>query len=61
MGFDYQADRTAMGELPGRLTDRSFAETKDRPGGALMISALCCTSIRTTSARASTARPQSYG
>ena len=46
-----------MGELLGRLTDHSFAETKDRPGGALMISALC-TSIRTTLARASTARPQ---
>ena len=39
--FEYQADRTAMGELLGRLTDRSFAETKDHPGGALMISALC--------------------
>lgn len=39
--FDLQADRTAMGELLGRLTDRSFAETKNRPGGSLMISALC--------------------
>jgi hypothetical protein len=39
--FDLQADRTAMGGLLGRLTDRSFAETKDRPGGGLMISALC--------------------
>ena len=39
--FDLQADRAAMGELLGRLTDRSFAETKNRPGGGLMISALC--------------------
>jgi hypothetical protein len=39
--FDLGADRAAMGELLGRLTDRSFAETKDRPGGGLMISALC--------------------
>ena len=39
--FDLQADRAAMGVLLGRLTDRSFAETKDRPGGSLMISALC--------------------
>ena len=39
--FDLQADRAAMGELLGRLVDRSFAETKDRPGGGLMISALC--------------------
>jgi hypothetical protein len=30
-----------MGELLGRLTDHSFAEAKDCPGGALMISALC--------------------
>jgi hypothetical protein len=29
-----------MGELLGRLVDRSYAETKDRPGGGLMISAL---------------------
>lgn len=39
--FDLQADRAAMGELLGRLTDRTFAEAKDRPGGGLMISALC--------------------
>ena len=39
--FDLQADRAAMGELLGRLTDRSFVETKSRPGGGLMISALC--------------------
>jgi hypothetical protein len=39
--FDLQADRSAMGELLGRLTDRSFAETKGRSGGGLMISALC--------------------
>jgi hypothetical protein len=39
--FDLQADRTAMGKLLGRLTDRSSAETRDRPGGALMISVLC--------------------
>jgi hypothetical protein len=30
-----------MGELLGRLTDRSFTETRNRPGGALMISVLC--------------------
>jgi hypothetical protein len=39
--FDLGADRAAMGELLGRLTDRSFAETKDRPSCGLMISALC--------------------
>jgi hypothetical protein len=39
--FDLQTDRAAMGELLGRLTERSFAETKDRPKGGLMISALC--------------------
>jgi hypothetical protein len=39
--FDLQADRAAMGELLGRLTDRSVVETKDRPDGGLMISALC--------------------
>lgn len=39
--FDLQTDRAAMGELLGRLTDRSFAETRSRPGGGLMISALC--------------------
>jgi hypothetical protein len=40
--FDRQADRAAMGELLGRLTDRSFAETTmNCPGGGLMISALC--------------------
>jgi hypothetical protein len=39
--FDLQTGRAAMGELLGRLTDRSFAETKNRPGGGLMISALC--------------------
>lgn len=39
--FDRQADRAAMGEPLGRLTDRSFAETRNRPGGGLMISALC--------------------
>lgn len=39
--FDLQADRAAMGVLLGRLTDRSFAETQDRPGDGLMISALC--------------------
>lgn len=38
--FDYANDRAAMGELLGRLVDRSYAETKDRPGGSLMISAL---------------------
>jgi hypothetical protein len=38
--FDLQADRAAMGVLLGRLTDRSFAETKDHLGG-LMISSLC--------------------
>lgn len=38
--FDYAKDRAAMGELLGRLVDRSYAETKDRPGGGLMISAL---------------------
>jgi hypothetical protein len=38
--FGYAKDRAAMGELLGRLVDRSYAETKDRPGGGLMISAL---------------------
>jgi hypothetical protein len=38
--FDYTKDRAAIGELLGRLVDRSYAETKDRPGGSLMISAL---------------------
>src|ERR1035441_4229243 len=38
--FDYARDRAAMGELLGRLVDRSYAETRDRPGGGLMISAL---------------------
>ena len=33
--FDWEADRAAMGELLGRLTDRSFGEC------GLMISALC--------------------
>src|SRR5262249_7070949 len=39
--FYRQADGAAMGELLGRLTDRSFEQTKYRPGGGLMISALC--------------------
>jgi hypothetical protein len=39
--FDLQKDRAAMGELLGRLANRSCAETKDHPGGGLMISALC--------------------
>jgi hypothetical protein len=39
--FDLQAGRAAMGELLGRLTDRSFAETSNRVGGGLMVSALC--------------------
>jgi len=38
--FGYVKDRAAMGELLGRLVDRSYAETQDRPGGGLMISAL---------------------
>jgi hypothetical protein len=38
--FGYAKDRAAMGELLGRLVDRSYAETRDRPGGGLMISAL---------------------
>ncbi len=38
--FNYTKDRAAMGELLGRLVDRSYAETKDRLGGGLMISAL---------------------
>jgi hypothetical protein len=38
--FELQADRAAMGEPLGPLADRSFAETKKRPGGGLMISAL---------------------
>ena len=39
--FNLQTDRKAMGVLLGQLTNRSFAETKNRPGGGLMISALC--------------------
>ena len=38
--FDYTKDRAAIGELLGRLVDRSYAETKHRPGGGLMVSAL---------------------
>jgi len=38
--FNYAKGRAAMGELLGRLVDRSYAETKDQPGGGLMISAL---------------------
>lgn len=38
--FEYAKDRAAMGELLGRLVDRSYEETKDRPRGGLMISAL---------------------
>ena len=38
--FEYASDRAAMGELLGRLSDRSYGETKNRPEGGLMISAL---------------------
>jgi hypothetical protein len=38
--FEYATDCAAMGGLLGRLVDRSYAETRDRPGGGLMISAL---------------------
>jgi hypothetical protein len=38
--FENARDRAAMGELLGRLVDRSYAETKDRLGGGLMVSAL---------------------
>jgi len=38
--FEYAKDRAAMGDLLGRLVDRSYEETRDWPGGALMVSAL---------------------
>ena len=38
--FEYAKDRAAMGELLGRLVDRSYQETKHRPGGGQMVSAL---------------------
>jgi hypothetical protein len=38
--FNLEHDRAAMGELLGRLVDRSYIETKDQPSGRLMISAI---------------------
>jgi hypothetical protein len=38
--FNYAKDHAVMGELLGRLVDRSYAETKDQPECGLMISAL---------------------
>src|SRR5579875_88659 len=38
--FNSEYDRAAMGGLLGRLVDRSYTETKDQPGGGLMISAI---------------------
>lgn len=38
--FHREADRAAMGELLGRLSDRSYAETRNDPDGPLMISSI---------------------
>ena len=38
--FNLEHDRAAMGELLGRLVDRSYIGTKDQPSGGLMISAI---------------------
>jgi hypothetical protein len=55
-GFGYAKDRAAMGELLGRLVDRSYAETKGRLGSGLMISALVMFLGETGSAEDSTAK-----
>jgi hypothetical protein len=38
--FNFEHDRAAMGELLGRLVDRSYTETKGQPSGGMMISAI---------------------
>jgi hypothetical protein len=43
----------------GQLTDRSFAETRNRPGGGLMISALCMYLDQNNAVKVFTARQPS--
>ena len=38
--FNLEHDRAAMGELLGRLVDRSYIGKKDQPSRGLMISAI---------------------
>jgi hypothetical protein len=55
--FNLEHGRAAMGELLGRLVDRSYIETKDQPSGRLMIPRLSCSSMKTESAAGSIGKP----